>query len=609
MTYQSLRHCCDDLEKKGQLLRLKEELDPDLVIPELHRRIYQIKGPAILFEKVKGSPFQAVSNVFGTQERTFYLFERVLRRFEWLIRAKIDPFSVLKNPGTTIRNIPWLLSALPAKKRKSSLRYTCAISELPKIRAWPKDGGSFITLPQVISFPPGSKNPKLANVGMYRIQLDGNDYLKDEEIGLHYQIHRGIGVHHQNHKDAQTEFQLSIAVGGPPAYALASIFPLPEGLSEILFSGLLNSGRYSYALQDGYFIPQEVDFCITGTVADPLLKEEGPFGDHLGYYSLKHPFPVLHQLKVWHKADPLWHFTVVGRPPQEDSSFGALIHEFVSELTGSEFPGIKAVHAVDVAGVHPLLLAIGSERYMPFRERKPEEILTQANHLLGKGQTSLSKYLIIAASHSDQLPELHQIAKFLKYVLRRVDFRRDLHFYTHTTIDTLDYSGSGFNEGSKLVISCNRDPLRELSDQISLFNQLPASFSKARLIDQGIVAIESQTFSTYENAEKELTELLNFLDAKPFENFPLIVLTEDADFIAADFSNFLWVTFTRSNPSHDVYGVKSAHHYKHWSCAAPLVIDARKKPHHAPVLEPDPKTIREVDQIIYRNTELQKLFS
>ncbi|MBK9107891.1 MAG: UbiD family decarboxylase [Saprospiraceae bacterium] len=609
MTYQSLRHCCEDLEKKGQLLRIKEELDPDLVIPELHRRIYQMKGPALLFEKVKNSPFQAVSNIFGTSERTFYLFEDVLKRFEWLIKVKIDPFSLLKNPGSSLRNLPWLFSAIPFKKRNVALQSICSISNLPKIRAWPKDGGSFITLPQVISFPPGSMNPKQANVGMYRIQLDGNDYLEDQEIGLHYQLHRGIGIHHQNHKSAQSKFQLSIGVGGPPAFSLASIFPLPEGLSEILFSGLLNSRRYAYAIQDGYFIPQDVDFCITGTVEDQVLKEEGPFGDHLGYYSLKHPFPVLSHIKVWHKADPLWHFTVVGRPPQEDTSFGAIIHSIVSELIGSEFPGIKAVHAVDVAGVHPLLLAIGSERYMPFRERKPEEILTQANHLLGKGQTSLSKYLIIAASNPDQVPDVHHIADFLKYVLRRVDFKHDLHFYTHTTIDTLDYSGSGFNEGSKLVISCNRDPLRELSNEVSLFTLLPTSFTKARLIDHGIIAIESNAFSTYEFAEKELFELTKFLDAPQFENFPLVVLTEDADFMAADFSNFLWVTFTRSNPSHDVYGLRASHQFKHWSCDAPLIIDARKKPHHATVLEPDPKTIREVDQIIYRNPELHKLFS
>jgi 4-hydroxy-3-polyprenylbenzoate decarboxylase len=231
-----------------------------------------------------------------------------------------------------------------------------------------------------------------------------------------------------------------LALVGPPAYSLGSIFPLPEGLSEILFSGLLGNRRYPYTWQDGYFIPVEADFCITGIVAKDLLKPEGPFGDHLGYYSLTHDFPVMKIHKVFHKKDPIWHFTVVGRPPQEDSGFGHLIHEMVKELTTNEFPGVKEIHAVDVAGVHPLLLAIGSERYMPFREKCPEEILTQANHILGKGQTSLAKYLIITSNEDAPNLTTKNIPEFLDYILRRVDWTNDLHFYTKTTIDTLDYS-------------------------------------------------------------------------------------------------------------------------------------------------------------------------
>ncbi|MBK8955518.1 MAG: UbiD family decarboxylase [Saprospiraceae bacterium] len=607
MTYQSLRHCCDDLEKTGQLIRIRKELDPDLVIPALHRRVYQSRGPALLFEKVKGSPFQAVSNIFGTKERSFYLFEDVIRRFEWLVKLKIDPLSGLKSPFQLLKHLPWLMASLPKKQNHSPLKHHCTLSELPKIRSWPRDGGSFITLPQVISFPPDSLLPKQANVGMYRIQLDGNSYIHNEEVGLHYQLHRGIGVHHRMHLESAHEFKISIGVGGPPAYTLASIFPLLEGLSEILFSGLLNSRRYHYTIQEGYFLPADVDFCITGKVKEGLLKEEGPFGDHLGYYSLKHPFPVLGDLKVWHKADPLWHFTVVGRPPQEDSSFGALIHEFVSELTQSEFPGIKKVHAVDVAGVHPLLLAVGSERYMPFRERKPEEILTQANHLLGKGQTSLAKYLIIAADGSDSPPDIHHIEEFLKYVLERIDFTKDLHFQTQTTIDTLDYSGSGFNEGSKLVIACNRDPQRKLSEEIHLFDKIPTPFSNPRLITAGIVAIKGTAFTNYQQVDQEIKPLIEFLGQSEFEKFPLVVLTDDSEFTASDFSNFLWEAFTRSNPSHDVYGVRPHYNFKHWSCSPPLVIDARTKPHQAPVLESDPDVEREVDQILHEHGQLKNL--
>ncbi|HEX5625764.1 MAG TPA: UbiD family decarboxylase, partial [Saprospiraceae bacterium] len=600
MTYLSLAACCADLERHNMLIRIQEELDPELVIPELQRRVYAAQGPSLFFERVKGSPFPAVSNVFGTVERSEFLFREVLKKLEWLLRIKSDPAQFFKPLGTSLSRLPLLLSALPKKKRRNQLTNQCSLSALPQLKCWPMDGGAFITLPQVISFPPGSLDPFKANVGMYRIQISGNDFETDREAGFHYQLHRGIGIHHRQHLDARKEFPVSIGVGGPPAYTLASIFPLPESLSEILFSGILNQRRYPYAIQGGHFIPQDVDFCITGTINLEQLKDEGPFGDHLGYYSLTHPFPFLENIKVYHKKDPIWHFTVVGRPPQEDSSFGHLIHQMVASATAAEFPGIKQVHAVDAAGVHPLLLAVGSERYMPFRDRKPEEILTQANLLLGKGQTSLAKYLIIAAEEDSHPINLHDVKGFLQYVLERIDWSADLHFQTRTTIDTLDYSGDGWNTGSKLVIACNRDKSRELDSDLSKFHQLPHPFSRANLVQPGIVAIEGPGFSRYDQAAAELQILTDYLSQESFKNFPLIVLCDDARFVASDYNNFLWVCFTKSNPSHDLYGTGSGYAFKHWYCGHTLIIDARKKSHHAPELIVDSKTSKQVDEIIYR---------
>lgn len=608
MTYSSLRECCTDLERKGYLLRIKECLDPDLVIPELHRRVFEAGGPALLFERIQGSPFQAVSNIYGTQQRAFYLFEQSLRKMDWVVKCKMDPATIFKEPLQAIKHLPFLSCALPKKLRQTNLSERCKISDLPKIRAWPRDGGSFITLPQVISFPPASLDPKKANVGMYRIQLDGNQYLHDEELGLHYQLHRGIGIHHQMHNQTKQPFRISIGVGGPPGLTLASIFPLPDGLSEILFSGLLTNRRYRYCISDGHFIPDDVDFCITGMVTPDLLKEEGPFGDHLGYYSLKHPFPVLSKIKVFHRPNPLWHFTVVGRPPQEDSFFGSLIHEFVKELTRNEFPGILAVHAVDVAGVHPLLLALGSERYMPFRDRKPEEIITQALHLLGKGQTSLAKYLFIAAQNTDHPPDIHDVPKFLQYILERIDLRKDLHFLTRTTMDTLDYSGSGWNAGSKLMLTCNRHVQRKLSDSLHPFLNIPSPFRQPFFVMAGILIIEGSSFVDYGHAISEINHLTDYLKTIDCSGVPLLVLVDDSRFVSANVSNFLWVSFTRSNPSHDLYGVHEKMEFKHWGCDPPLIIDARSKPHHAPILETDPATVKKVDQVIEANASLQKIF-
>ncbi|MGB3197127.1 MAG: UbiD family decarboxylase, partial [Saprospiraceae bacterium] len=426
MIYKNLNDCVKDLESRGQLIRIKEEINPNLEIAEIHRRVYEQKGPALLFEKIKGSPFKGLSNLFGTIERSEYIFQDVLKKFEFLIKLKIDPTFALRNPGKTLMNLPSMLSSIPRKAWNNSIvNQTCKISQLPQIKSWQDDGGAFVTLPQVISFPPGSKKLKDANVGMYRIQLSGNEYEMDKEVGLHYQLHRGIGIHHKMYNESDKEFKISIGIGGPPSNTLASIFPLPEGLSEIIFSGILGQRAYRYNWQNGYFIPSEADFVITGKINKSKLKPEGPFGDHLGYYSLTHDFPVMEVDKIFHRKDAIWHFTVVGRPPQEDSSFGHLIHELVKSLTTHELPGIKEVHAVDAAGVHPLLLAIGSERYMPFRERKPEEILTQANLLLGKGQTSLAKFLFIAADEENSSLNLKNIPEFIIYCLERADFTKD----------------------------------------------------------------------------------------------------------------------------------------------------------------------------------------
>ena len=374
--------------------------------------------------------------------------------------------------------------------------------------------------------------------------------------------------------------------------------PLPEGLSELTFAGMLAGRRFRYLRRDGYTLSADADFVITGEILKQVKKPEGPFGDHLGYYSLTHDFPVMRVHRVYHRKDPLWHFTVVGRPPAEDSSFGWLIHELVAPLTPQEFPGLKELHAVDAAGVHPLLLAIGHERYMPFRERVPEEILTVANHILGSGQTSLAKFLFIAASDDNPALDTHDIPLFFRHVLERVDWARDLHFYTRTTIDTLDYSGSGWNAGSKLVVACRGARKRELKAELPEGFALPPGFHEPRFCQPGILALSAPKFEAELPAREQAEQLCQGLERFDLQGLPLILLVDDSAFTAANLNNFVWVAFTRSNPSHDVYGVRSFTEFKHWGCRGPLVIDARKKPHHAPELIPDPDVQRRVEQLL-----------
>jgi 4-hydroxy-3-polyprenylbenzoate decarboxylase len=330
------------------------------------------------------------------------------------------------------------------------------------------------------------------------------------------------------------------------------------------------------------------------------LLPEGPFGDHLGYYSLAHDFPVLRVDRVYHRPGAIWPFTTVGRPPQEDTTFGAFIHELTAPLIPAVLPGVHAVHAVDAAGVHPLLLAIGEERYLPYAaERKPRELLTQASAILGQGQLSLAKFLFIIARQDDPTLDVHDVAGFFRHVLERTDWSRDLHFHTRTTIDTLDYSGTSLNEGSKVVIAAAGPKRRALMAAIPADLRLPAGFSSPRVVLPGILAIQGPPCQTSRGNSDAVIESFcgAFRNGDQIKGFHLLIIVDDSDFTAQAIDNFLWVTFTRADPAVDLYGVDSFVECKHWGCRGPLVIDARLKTHHAPPLEDDPEVEKKVDAL------------
>jgi 4-hydroxy-3-polyprenylbenzoate decarboxylase len=599
MGYKSMAECVADLEKHGHLLRIKEEVDPYLEMAAIHLRVYEQKGPALFFEKIKGSPFPAVSNLFGTLERSKFMFRDSLESVGQLVDLRSDPVKALKNPFKFAGSGLTALSALPMQQQmfKSAFEKT-TISQLPQIVNWPMDGGPFITMPQVYTEDVDKPGVMNANLGMYRIQLAGNDYIKDQEIGLHYQIHRGIGVHQSKANAKGLPLKVSIFIGGPPSHPLAAVMPLPEGLSEMTFAGALGNRRFRYFYdEEGFCISADADFVITGTVQPGENKPEGPFGDHLGYYSLTHPFPLLKVHHVYHKKDAIWSFTVVGRPPQEDTSFGALIHEITGSALPQEIHGLKEVNAVDAAGVHPLLFAIGSERYTPFlKERRPQEILTIANHILGKNQLSLAKYVFIAAREDNEDLDAHDLEIFLHHILSRIDLRRDLHFHTQTTIDTLDYSGEGLNSGSKVVFAAAGEQKRVLSIRIPDGFCLPDVFNDHHMVMPGVMAVKSPAYLDTEDTETLVALLNESLGKLNMEGLILMILCDDAAFTAATINNFVWVTFTRSNPAADIYGIGAFTKHKHWGCTGPLIIDARKKPHHAPELIKDPEVEKRINR-------------
>jgi 4-hydroxy-3-polyprenylbenzoate decarboxylase len=618
MGYASLQDCIKDLENQGELIRIKDTIDPYLEMACLHRRVYRANGPALFFENIKGCSFPAVSNIFGTQKRWRFIFRRELRLVEKAISLKADtakflkelPSLFLKEPKDLLR-LPYAgITSIPTKispARAPVLENKTLISKLPQITCWPMDGGAFITLPQVFSRDPNNYSMMKSNLGMYRVQLSGNEYVKNKEIGLHYQIHRGIGVHHAIAIEQGRDLPVSIFVGGSPAHSVAAVMPMPEGMSELIIAGMLSGKRFRYSMLGEHVVSSDADFCITGWIRGRKTKPEGPFGDHLGYYSLKHEFPVFEVENVYHRTNAIWPFTVVGRPPQEDTSFGEIIHELTCPMVPVELPGVKDIYAVDVAGVHPLLLAIGSERYVPYSRQnfsKPLEIITQAFSVLGFNQCSLAKYFFIVASSNNKQPACSEVEEYINYVLERVDWTRDLHFQTKISMDTLDYSGDGLNSGSKLIVAVNSSKRRSLDSFLPEDFSLPNGFFEPKFIANGILALAADKFVSYEKTKEEINKLCESLSYKNLEHVPLIVVVDDSFFVSINYNNFLWVTFTRSNPDSDIYGVNSLFTFKHWGCRGSLIIDARIKSHHAPELEEDDAVMKRVDRFFKKNASL-----
>ncbi|MCQ2088831.1 MAG: UbiD family decarboxylase [Fibrobacter sp.] len=611
--YKNLEQALLDLEKAGMLKRVKHEVDPNLEMAEIARQVFEAGGPALLFEHVKGSPFRAACNIFGTEERLQFLFRKSLSATQTAVQFKSNPVAFFKK----IQPIQWLkaasagVCALPKKSGSISDFLECSLQDLPQLVSWPKDGGAFITLPQVATRPSEKANILTTNVGMYRVQISGNEYKLGEECGLHYQIKRDIARHHRKAIEEGRPLKVSVFIGGPPAHTVAAVMPMPENLSELVFAGMLGGKRFRYFIHDGYLISSDADFCILGEV-QPELKPEGPFGDHIGYYSDKHNFPYLKVEKVLCKKNAIYPFTVVGRPPQEDTLFGSFIHQVTKPMVPASVPGLHSIHAVDAAGVHPLCLAVASERFLPYakpEDREPMELLKTANALLGFNQASLSKYLFIAAKEDETEKgspiDVNNVSEFFGHILERINFQRDLHFQTATTIDTLDYTGSSLNHGSKLIMAAAGIKRRELRSNLQDIDslELPAGFDKkaVRIPMPGVLVIQAPEYNgagaetnrdvcnrdVCNRADALVKELEASLEHWAFrENYPWISLIDfDKELDGSKLADFLWLTFTRSAPAQDLYGFHAQTVNKHWGCEAPIIVDARKKPHHQSALE------------------------
>jgi UbiD family decarboxylase len=565
------------LEKRGELRAIEVEVDPDLEAAEIHRRVIAENGPALLFKRVKGSPFPVVTNLFGTKERVKLAFgDRPVEFVAEIARLpEIVPpslsrlwsrrkvFTRLLRTGT--KNV----GKAPVMQVKED---GGAGRRLPLLRTWSEDGGAFLTLPLVLTRDPGGNG---TNLGMYRMQR-----YDDGRFGLHFQIGKGGGFHLAEAERLGRNLPVHVFLGGPPALILAAIAPLPENVPELMFASLVLGKKLRVAREskDGMPIAADAEFALVGEAHAGERRPEGPFGDHYGYYSLQHDYPVFRCKTVYRRPDAILPATVVGKPRQEDFYIGEYLQELLSPLFPLVMPGVRALWTYGDTGFHSLAAAVVRERYR-------REAMTSAFRILGEGQLSLTKLLLV----TDAPLDLSDFRKVLEHVLERADFRTDLFVFDNLSMDTLDYAGPKVNEGSKGVLLGLGDPIRKLPESFE-WAEAPTDVTGLEIAARGCLVLSGPSFEAEPRAAKRIASVPVFRD------WPLIVLVDDAKEATSSIPTFLWTTFTRFAPATDIQAARIDIAGRHLSYTPPIVIDARKKPTYPAELVTDPETAALVDR-------------
>ncbi|CAI6039713.1 UbiD family decarboxylase [Cohnella sp. JJ-181] len=580
MTFSSLRPFLEMLRQEGDLAVIETPVDPVLEIAEIHRRVIDAEGPALLFTNVKGAAFPVVTNLFGTSRRVDRAFGP---RPEQLVNRLIGAMDTLMPPTLPAlwREKDMLLDLMKVGMKKVSQdaapvlgvsKRERPLAGLPALTCWQEDGGPFITLPLVYTESPA--HGKKHNLGMYRMQV-----YDDSTTGMHWQIHKGGGFHYHEAEQLNRALPVSVFLGGPPALIASAIAPAPEGLPELLLTSLILGGKLPMAEDPlgGHRIPAEAEFAIKGSVPPHLRRPEGPFGDHFGYYSLTHDFPVFNVDHVWHRKDAIYPATIVGKPRQEDYYLGEFLQRLLSPAFPMVMPGIRSLWTYAETGFHALASAVVRESYS-------REALGTAFSILGQGQLSLTKFLML----TDRPVELEHFGELLTAVLERFDPLKDLFVFDNTSHDTLDYTGRRLNHGSKAVMLGVGDPIRELPREYT-GGDLPG-IADIRVFGPGCLVVSGDAF---ERAPELAERLAETLSGSGDWQWPLIVLADDAS-IAASERQFLWTVFTRFNPAHDMYAktIASRHHIGY---GLPIVIDARMKPGYPDELFPREDIVKLVD--------------
>ena len=580
MSFNNLREFLDVLKRENDLAIIDAPVDPNLEVAEIHRRVIDAGGPALLFTNVKGSPFPIVTNLFGTSRRVDLAFGP---RPEALMKQIIGAMDRVLPPTPKAiwgeKNLIWDMLKVGMKEVPSSgapILQACKrenpLAGLPAITSWQDDGGPFITLPLVYTEHP--EHRKQHNLGMYRMQI-----FDDCTTGMHWQIHKGGGFHYHEAEKRNEALPVSVFLGGPPALIASAIAPVPEHLPELLLASLIIGGKLTVVKDPNgsHRIPSEAEFVLSGLVPPHIKRPEGPFGDHYGYYSLMHDFPVFNVSHMWHRKDAIYPATVVGKPRQEDYYMGEFLQKLLSPAFPMAMPGVKDLWTYAETGFHALAAAVVRESYS-------REALTSAFRILGEGQLTLTKFLIV----TNQPARLENFQTLLETVLERFRPETDLFIFDNTSHDTLDYTGGKLNHGSKGVMLGVGEPVRELPGSYTegAIDEITAAkpYCRGGLVVSG---------ASYAEEPKLAQRLLERLTEKGTE-WPLVILADDAEIAAAQ-TPFLWTVFTRFNPADDIYANSDIRRH-HFGYKLPIVIDARMKPGYPDELFPREDIVRLVDK-------------
>ena len=577
---KDLRAYLDVLRQDSDLLEIDVEVDPYLEIAEIHRRVIAQGGPALLFNRVKGSRFPVATNLFGTARRMEIAFGHRAQKFVAdLVRAA----ETLMPPS--LGKI-WSMRKLIPQAAKIGTRIMTTgpildhcmqpprLRELPMLTSWKTDGGAFVTLPLVYTEHPGGRGH---NLGMYRIQR-----YDDETTGIHWQIHKGGGYHYHEAEARNESLPLTLFIGGPPALIMAAIAPLPENLPELMLASLLLGEKLPMVRDPagGHNLVAFAEFAAKGSVPPHIRRPEGPFGDHYGYNSLTHDYPVFQVDRLYHRRDAIYPATVVGRPKQEDFYIGDFLQDLLSPLFPMVMSGVKQLKTFGEAGFHCLAAARIKDRY-------PREAFASGLRILGEGQLSLTKFLII----TDGDINIDDFKTLWVHVLERVNWQQDLFVFANVSQDTLDYTGPSVNNGSKaLLMGLGREPKNVLP--FSFHGVLPAGCQAARAFLPGTLVVEAAGYK----ADQALPQRVADDDA--FADWPVVLLVDNLQEATASMQEFVWTFFTRFEPAADIYCGRQSVRRFHVGLTPPIVIDCRLKPWYPHVLEVDPDTKKLVDRKI-----------